>query len=229
MTKTKTMKRALIMSVVSLFLCFTMLFGTTYAWFTASVAGSDNKIEAGTLDVQVLMYDSLGQEYVDISGPGAPIFGEAGLARNDTKTLWEPGKTQVIYLAIHNEGSLDLKYKVNVNVTEDPDNLCAVMKYAVTPDAKDVEGERVAAWDANASAAVVFGSNATEATTVVLKSGETHYFALSIHMDEDAGDEYQGKAMSFDIVVYATQLASEVDNFGSDDDAEAPCDTTASN
>ena len=61
----KTTKRALLISVVALILCFAMLMGTTYAWFTDSVTSVGNKIEAGTLDVQLWMYN--GTEYVDIS------------------------------------------------------------------------------------------------------------------------------------------------------------------
>ena len=57
----------------------------------------------------------------------------AALAQDSNNTLWEPGKTQVVYLSLVNNGNLDLKYKVNVNVTEDPDNLREVMKYAITP------------------------------------------------------------------------------------------------
>ena len=37
MTNTKSTKRALVLSVLALFLCFALLLGTTYAWFTDSV------------------------------------------------------------------------------------------------------------------------------------------------------------------------------------------------
>lgn len=37
MTNTKNTKRALLSSVLALLLCFTMLLGTTFAWFTDSV------------------------------------------------------------------------------------------------------------------------------------------------------------------------------------------------
>ena len=48
---TKSTKRALLVSVLSLFVCFTMLIGTTYAWFTDSVTSSGNIIKTGTLEV----------------------------------------------------------------------------------------------------------------------------------------------------------------------------------
>ena len=53
MTKMKATKRALFLSFVSLFLCFTMLLGTTYAWFTDSVTSATNIITAGNLDVEL--------------------------------------------------------------------------------------------------------------------------------------------------------------------------------
>lgn len=216
MTNKKTTKRALMMSVVSLFLCFTMLLGTTYAWFTDSVTSSGNKIMAGTLDIDLFMHNEDGT-VVEITDAKEPLFGTAALAQDSNNTLWEPGKTQVVYLSLVNNGNLDLKYKVNVNVTEDPDNLREVMKYAITPDAQ-VNTNPVTAWDETQGNSVVFGINATEASTVELKAGKTHYFALSLHMDEEAGNEYQGKTMSFDVVVFATQFASEEDSFGPDYD-----------
>ncbi len=53
MTNAKSTKRALLSSVVALLLCFSMLLGTTFAWFTDSATSAGNKIQAGTLDVQL--------------------------------------------------------------------------------------------------------------------------------------------------------------------------------
>ena len=149
MTNTKTTKRALLMSVMALFLCVTMLMGTTYAWFTDSVTSANNKIVAGNLDVQLWMHN--GTEYVDISDSTQPLFGadDDSLAVNDpTDTVWEPGKTQVVYLSIRNGGNLALKYKVAINVKNSTNNLHEVMQYAITPDAQPDNAEKVTAWDA---------------------------------------------------------------------------------
>lgn len=35
-------------------LCFAMLAGSTFAWFTDSVSNTGNKVQAGILDVQLL-------------------------------------------------------------------------------------------------------------------------------------------------------------------------------
>ena len=53
MTKAKTTKRALLSSVLALFLCFAMLIGTTFAWFTDSVTSANNIITSGNLDIEL--------------------------------------------------------------------------------------------------------------------------------------------------------------------------------
>ena len=213
--KNRTTKSALFTSVVSLVLCFAMLVGTTFAWFTDSAESKGNKIVAGTLDVKLLLWN--GTEYVDISANTAPIFGEAGLAQDSLNTLWEPGKTQVAYLAIENVGSLDLEYKVNLNVTEYTQDFYKAMEYAITRDAAN--GTGVSEW--TEGIAVKPGMNTTEATKVPLASGAIHYFALSVHMLEEAGNEYQGGSITFDVNVLATQLASESDSFNNQYDIAA--------
>ena len=109
MTNSKTTKRALVSSVIALVLCFAMLLGTTYAWFTDSVTSSGNKIVAGNLDVDLYLHTGTDTK-IEITNESAPIFGEGAIAQdNNASTLWEPGKTQVAYLSIKNNGSLDLK------------------------------------------------------------------------------------------------------------------------
>ena len=54
MTKSQVTKRALVFSVLSLLLCFSMLAGTTYAWFTDTVASTGNIIQSGILDAALV-------------------------------------------------------------------------------------------------------------------------------------------------------------------------------
>ena len=220
MTNTKTTKRALVMSLVSLFLCFTMLLGTTYAWFTDSVTSAGNKIMAGTLDIQLFMHTETGA--VEITNESDPIFGPGSLAQNNAaETLWEPGKTQVVYFSIKNNGSLDLKYKVDLIVTAIEKNLNEALVYTITPNAQygDINADN---WDDAGVKQVVSGINAqTQEEGVELASEAEHFFALSVHMIEEAGNEYQNGSITFDIAVLASQLASEEDSFGNDYDADA--------
>ena len=223
MNNTKTTKRALLSSVMAMLICVAMLIGTTFAWFTDSVTSSGNKIKAGTLDIQLLMDADVDGTYEDISNSTSPIFGEGSIAQNNNAaTLWEPGKTQVAYLAIQNGGNLDLKYTVGLNVQNVSKDLYEVMEYAIVADAdKDAP---VTSWTSGNS--VVEGTQSVSGD-VALKVGETHYFALVIHMDEEAGNEYQGGEVNFDLTVLATQDTVEKDSYGPEYDrnAEYPIDT----
>ena len=226
--KLKSKKSALLLSFTSLLLCFAMLAGSTFAWFTDTATTGVNKIVAGNLDVELLMHD--GTDYVNISKEPAPIFGSetSTVAQNNNlDTLWEPSKTQVAYLAIKNEGNLDLKYQVALNVTNPADgkDLYQVMQYAIVPDAKGDsappewrEGNSV-----TPGTQIVSGTNTTDANPagVKLLHGETHYFALLVHMDKNAGNAYQNGKVKFDLTVYATQLNSENDSFGPNYDKDA--------
>ena len=53
MNNRKTTKKALLMSALSLLLCFSMLIGTTFAWFTDEVKSGKNQIMAGNLDIEL--------------------------------------------------------------------------------------------------------------------------------------------------------------------------------
>ena len=216
----KTTKRALLLSVLAVIFCLTLLVGTTYAWFTDSATSVGNKIVAGTLDVQLWMYDESSGTFTDISTSPDPIFGENSIAQNDeSATLWEPGKTQVVYLSVKNGGNLDLKYRVALNVKNVTEDLNDVVRYAITPDAMPVDGSKVEAWTGGYT--VSEGINSVSDEDIVLKAGEEHFFALSVHMDEEAGSEYMNGTIDFDIRVLATQLASEYDSFDNQYDKDA--------
>ena len=209
MTKQKSTKRALLMSALALLMCVSMLIGSTFAWFTDSVTSSGNKIKAGTLDIQLLMDGDVDGTYDDISNNNSPIFGEGSIAQNNNaETLWEPGKTQVAYLAIKNNGNLALKYTVGLDVQNVSKDLYEVMEYAIVPDAD--ANHKVTSWTSGNSVEV--GTQSVSGD-VSLPVGATHCFALVIHMDEEAGNEYQGGEVNFDLTVLATQDTVESDSF----------------
>ena len=230
MNTKKATKRALLTSVMALVMCVVMLVGTTFAWFTDTASTAVNKIQAGNLDVELLMYKKITDEsydYVNISKEREPIFDSdtSTVAQNNNlDTLWEPGKTQVAYLAIKNEGNLALKYKVALNVTNPVDgkDLYKVMQYAIVPNAQP----------SSAPTAWTTGSNVTVGQQPVsgevsLAVGATHYFALLVHMDEMAGNEYKNGKVEFDLTVYATQDTVESDSFDNTYDENATYDAGA--
>ena len=81
----KQTKRSFLISVLSLLLCFSMLLGTTWAWFTDSVSSGSNVIKSGNLDLDV-QYTLDGETWNDLDGAD-DLF---------QKSLWEPGHTEVV-------------------------------------------------------------------------------------------------------------------------------------
>ena len=130
MTYAKTTKRALLLSVVSLFLCFTMILGTTCAWFTDSVTSSGNIIKAGTLDVEMYWADGAKAIPADDSAD----WKNASEGAIFDYEYWEPGYVQVRHIKIANKGNLALKYMVNIIANGEVSNLADVIDvYYVDP------------------------------------------------------------------------------------------------
>ncbi len=111
MTKTKSTKKALFMSMLSLLLCVAMLIGSTFAWFTDSVTSGRNRIVAGNLDIE--LYRGTETKETDKVTEATKLF-ENGV---DGETLkWEPGVVAYENFTVKNEGSLALKYSLALTV-----------------------------------------------------------------------------------------------------------------
>ena len=67
MSNTKLTKHALIVSIMAMLLCVAMLVGTTFAWFTDTASTAVNKIQAGTLDIE-LQYQKADGTWEDAEG-----------------------------------------------------------------------------------------------------------------------------------------------------------------
>ena len=104
--KKNVTKRALVLSLLSLLLCCSMLVGTTFAWFTDSVTSGKNRIVAGNLDIE-LKYSKNFDTWTTVEGTEDLV---------DPDALWEPGRTEVVYLKLSNEGTLVLKYNFAMTV-----------------------------------------------------------------------------------------------------------------
>ena len=227
MTNKKSTKRALLMSALALVVCLSMLIGSTYAWFTDSVTSSGNKIVSGKLEVDLLMGTAV-DTYHSIADQNAAIFGANSLVaqNNAADTLWEPGKTQIVYLGVENKGNLALKYNILLDVIDG--GLVGALEYAIIDGAKfgditatdwaTIKGDaRAQTGDVAAGTIVAAPNGAIEAAVAGQKAVD--YFALAVHMKEDAGNQYQDKNITIDVTVYATQLASEEDAFDNQYDA----------
>lgn len=106
--KTST-KKSLLLSILALVLCTAMLLGTTFAWFTDNASTAVNKIQAGTLDVQLLDASNNSLEGKTLAWQKA-----TGAPENE-QVLWEPGCTYNLQpITIKNSGNLALKYKIEI-------------------------------------------------------------------------------------------------------------------
>lgn len=226
--KNHSKKRALFSSIISLILCVTMLLGTTFAWFTSSVTNTGNRIRTGELGVALYKYNAEAGEYKDISDGTGDIFTDSG----ENGTLWEPGRTQIVFLEVRNAKSLALNYNLILDVKADTSNgakLEDVLSYAILPGVTGdtFDKNQFMEWDDILRAGVdvetgtVPAGETTAAPNGALEAGESDFFALAVHMDEEAGNEYQDCGITIDVSVMARQMASEYDSFGNQYDADS--------
>lgn len=224
----KNTKRSMLISGLCLLLTAVMLMGSTFAWFTDSVTNTGNKIEAGTLNVDLLMDKAHNGNYVSIADETGAIFSSD---KDGNGYNWEPGMTQVVYLAVQNNGSLALNYSFVLDVVDN--GLVGSLEYAVLNGTKAEDMTEVKTWEAVVEKATAdmpttgAVGDVTDGETSftpgrVLEAGETAYFAMAVHMKEEAGNPYQDGSVTIDVKLLAKQAMSETDGFGKDDyDAEA--------
>ena len=196
----KCTKKSLFASALALVACLALLMGATFAWFTDSVNNTGNIIQAGTLDIQLN------------DGDETTLF--------SSDDLWEPGYSQKTTASVRNGGSLWLKYTMsfdNVQITGGADITQVLDVYAVEGDsasAGDLTTDNYLGTMAELMAAGSFA--AKDAVLAPEDSGENagNMFTLVIKMQENAGNEYQGAGVSFDVTILATQYTHEQDGFG---------------
>jgi len=207
-------------------LCVSMLVGTTFAWFTDSVSTGKNIIAAGNLDVE--MY------YADKLETAAADWKDASDGAIFNYQLWEPGYTEVKYITIANEGSLALKYRLDVipTVPAVPGevNLGDVIDVyfidgpaASAADFADVQAN----WTKVGALSGLMDMTDGTATGILLpENGSANYtgpdapkgsvtVGIALHMQESAGNEYMNKTVTdgFTVKLLATQLNWENDSF----------------
>ena len=216
--KLKSKKSALLLSFTSLLLCFAMLAGSTFAWFTDTATTGVNKIVAGNLKVDI----------VDATNTADSLTAEGKELKFQNKEgnnniLWEPGVTFLTQgFKIKNGGNLALKWKMAVN-KENVENgkvgseaapsksLLEVIDFSVVTKV----GENYEVVNIENFEGQLTGENDTATYSPV--------YYLQGHMQEEAGNDYQNLTLDgITITVYATQLNHENDSFGPDYDEDAP-------
>ena len=211
MARSKTTKRALVASVCATLMCIAMLIGTTFAWFTDTASTSVNKIQSGTLDVELYYANNTtggdGTEWTKITSETTALnFVKASAASEGEAVLWEPGCTYSLpALKIKNEGNLALKYKVLFNAVDTSDEdleLAKVLDVTMNGQPAGTLYDVLTSTDEDGYAHGTLEGNA-----------ETSAITLSVKMRETAGNEYQNLTIGgIAVTVVATQLASEYDS-----------------
>ena len=214
-------RNALFTSIISLLLCVSMLVGTTFAWFTDSVASANNIIKSGNLDIELEYWD--GDSWENVAGKSDIL----------TNTLWEPGVTEIAYLRVANAGSLALKYQLGINIVSETAGVNQAGKEFKLSDYIQfgvVESETFATYATReAAVADLTGAkklNAGYTKASSMTAGQELYLALVVYMPTTVGNEanHNGEdvpSIELGINVLATQLENESDSFGDDYDEDA--------
>ncbi len=215
----KETRRSFLTSCTALLLCFSMLLGSTFAWFTDVVTSSGNKIVTGSLDLDLQLKDKETGSYSSINESSDPLF-------NYDK--WEPGYTDIKVLKVANVGSLSFKWVGNFVSRETITKLAEVIDVYVKTSEADfayptemTEITSANGWKNIGTLDKIIDSP-TQPVSGQLLSGESDYFAVALHMQESAGNDYQDTTLgAFDIAVHAAQYTAENDSFGNDYDENA--------
>ena len=203
MSTKKATKRALLTSILAICMCLVMLIGSTFAWFTDTASTGVNKIQSGTLKVDIVKKDGT----TSIKGESMDFVNKDG----SNNILWEPGVTfKTTGFKIKNIGNLALKYNLTINgVTggTEATKLLEVIKFSVVNE----EGEAV--------------SLDSFVGTLETKDKTSGLLYIQGHMEETAGNDYQGLDLTgIGITVNATQYTYEKDSINDQYDKDAPLD-----
>ena len=212
--KRRSAKRALLLSVLSIFVCVVMLAGSTFAWFTDTASSGVNRIQSGTLDLKLeyaTAWDEQGNptKWADADADDAKDLSFIRKTENgyavDPDMLWEPGGTYLLQqLRVSNAGNLAFKYKVEITGIRGDAELNDVIDWTVKVGEEDYALGVEHHLPAN--------------------DRETAYDVISIcgHMQESAGNEYQKKTIEgAEVKIYAVQDAVESDSYDNQYDASA--------
>ena len=212
--KLKSKKSALLLSFTSLLLCFAMLAGSTFAWFTDTATTGVNKIVAGNLKVDII--GETGDAHLDTLN-----FTKAGATEAEAQILWEPGCRYLTEgFRIANKGNLALKWKAEINKdnikngkadseeTPSKSLLDVIDFYVVKSKDENAEAVKVEEFIGN------LGANEENAYSDV-------YYIKGV-MQTTAGNDYQDLTLDgITITVYATQDTVENDSFNNQYDKDA--------
>lgn len=215
--------KSLVASLIAIVICFSMLLGTTYAWFTDSIVNTNNIIKSGNVDVELYHKSNSDTDYSEVDGT-TKLFVNA----NGGDILWEPGATATETFKIENAGSLALKYAFRIKAVSKTTNangqsLADILTLTVTG------GE-------NVNQTAIFGKGIDVEAN--LASADFDEYTVSINWNLETLDEngdvienkpFENLKLLLGIELVATQVASEFDGTGNTFDSTAQFPNVSSN
>ena len=210
-------KRSLLTNATALLLCFIMLVGTTFAWFTDIAESKDNVIQSGRLDIALTKGTKTDAGWVWTDTDGQAIF---------EYEKWEPGYTTTAVLAVENHGTLSAKWTAKLELDGTPTILADVIDIYVTsyhnystdrPDFND------GTWQKLGTVREVLDNDGLLLPGETIDPGHRQPILVALKMRENAGNDYQDMDLgaNFNIKILATQASVESDSYDNTYDADA--------
>ena len=214
-------KPKIFISIMIILLCFSVSIGLTYAYFVDSAKSSGNKIQSGSLKLDLQLYDKV-DGWQSIKNSEAPIF-------NYDK--WEPGYVDAKLLKIENLGALAMQWEAKLvstkAVSEFADSIEIYTKTSNTEMAYPASRAEALTWNKLGTLDQFINTAEKLASGTFMTKGEAFYIGIVLYMPVEITDnDLQGQLLgAFDIQINATQLAYESDAFDEnyDEGAKLPC------
>ena len=219
--------KSLVASLVAIVICFAMLIGSTYAWFTDSVINTNNIIKSGNIKVELWhnndsKADNWGYGYSETNAEQVNSTTRLFLNVNDKEMLWEPNASVGENFRIKNVGTLALKYEFRVRsvaktIAEDGKSLTdVVLMQAIQFDYSGIGAPGGLAQYDDVSLASDFYLSGTLLPNEVAD----YHISLDWFVTENDND-YMNMEMLMGVELIATQVSYEVDGMGNGYDSEA--------
>ena len=176
--KLPVIRQALLMSLISMFVCVVMLVGMTYAWFTDSASASVNLIRSGNINITAEYLVKNTNEWCSVQTTSSKeLF--IPQDNNNNNNSWAPGSTASAYFKIKNIGDIPARCGFSVKFAKS-DAASTLFTYTIEQIKTDENDLPVTQDDAAAAPAT---ENMT--STVSLKSKESVVIKVTVSIPRD--------------------------------------------
>lgn len=220
MKQHKATRTALALSAFLLVLWVVLGTNATLAWFSDTTQTAKNTFIIGDLNLDVKYKNGFVTTYMDMN-ERSKVFNE--------NALYEPGYTQVVWLEVKNNGTVDFDYKIAVDVNDYTTStnrfgaqfcLPPHLRFGVMFGASEVQLDRQLARAVDDGCLDDYMdvplNTYSEKDEVTVKAGQTRYAAVVVYMPETVGNEanYQKGAdvplVDLGMTVFAQQAGTNL-------------------